>query len=422
MVLARPDELNNSEMDQRKLGTQGLVVSAQGFGAMGMTAFYKANDQNSEEENLATIGKALEVGINFFDTAWIYQNFETGETNEALLGKAIKKYGRDKFVVATKFGIVPGPSGLGFDGSPAAVRKQLTESLERLGIDCIDLYYMHRMDPKTPIEETMKCLLELKNEGKIKYVGLSECTASELERAHAVFPVSAIQMEWSLQTRDLEETVVPTARKLGVGIVAYSPLGRGFLSRTFTKKEELHPGDWRNTQPRFGGDNFDKNVEAAAKLEAIAVRKGVTAAQASRPHPSRHALARARKSRPLARKPAAPIFASARSRTAAALMFSFVSVGWLGGWGGAQLALAWVHSRGEDVFPIPGTRRHASPPLPHLPLPLPSPAPISLPSPSPISLPSPTFLPVPLPSLLISCSGGRALSRVPARRTAARRA
>ena len=409
-------------MEQRKLGTQGLVVSAQGFGAMGMTAFYKANDQNSEEENLATIGKALEVGINFFDTAWIYQNFETGETNEALLGKAIKKYGRDKFVVATKFGIVPGPSGLGFDGSPATVRKQLTESLERLGIDCIDLYYMHRMDPKTPIEETMKCLLELKNEGKIKYVGLSECTASELERAHAVFPVSAIQMEWSLQTRDLEETVVPTARKLGVGIVAYSPLGRGFLSRTFTKKEELHPGDWRNTQPRFGGDNFDKNVEAAAKLEAIAVRKGVTAAQASRPHPSRHALARARKSRPLARKPAAPIFASARSRTAAALMFSFVSVGWVvGGVGGgaAGAGLGPLPRRGRLPHPRHPQARVPPPPPPSSPSSLPR---SHLPSPSPISLPSPTFLPVPLPSLLISCSGGRALSRVPARRTAARRA
>ena len=255
------------------------MVSAQGFGAMGMTAFYKANDQNSEEDNLATIGKALECGVNFIDTAWIYQNFETGETNEALIGKAIKKYGRDKFVIATKFGIVPSATGLGSDGKPASIRSQLSDSLQRLDIDCIDLYYMHRMDPSTPIEETMKCLLELKNEGKIKYVGLSECTAAELERAHAVMPVSAIQMEWSLQTRDLEDTVVPTARKLGVGIVAYSPLGRGFLSRTFTKKEEMHPGDWRNTQPRFVGDNFDKNVEAGANLEKIAARKGLTAAQ-----------------------------------------------------------------------------------------------------------------------------------------------
>lgn len=268
-------------VEKRKLGQQGLVVSAQGLGAMGMTAFYKANDPNTEEDNLATIGKALECGINFIDTAWIYQNFETGETNEALIGKAIKKYGRDKFVIATKFGIVPSAAGLGSAGSPEAVRKQIAESLQRLDTDYIDLYYMHRMDPKTPIEETMKCLLELKNEGKIKYVGLSECTPSELERAHAVFPISAIQMEWSLQTRDLEEAVVPTARKLGVGIVAYSPLGRGFLSRTFTKKEELHPNDWRNTQPRFDGENFEKNAEAAANLEKIAARKGVTPAQVS---------------------------------------------------------------------------------------------------------------------------------------------
>ena len=264
---------------QRKLGQQGLVVSAQGFGAMGMTAFYKGAEQNSEDENLATIGKALEVGINFIDTAWIYQNFESGETNEALIGKAIKKYGRDKFVIATKFGIVPTAAGLAADGSPAAVRKQLAESLHRLDIDYGDLYYMHRMDPKTPIEETMATLLELKNEGKIKYVGLSECTAAELERAHAVIPITAIQMEWSLQTRDIEETVVPMARKLGVGIVAYSPLGRGLLSRTFTKKEDLQAGDWRSTQPRFAGDNFDKNLEAAANLEKIAVRKGVSAAQ-----------------------------------------------------------------------------------------------------------------------------------------------
>jgi aryl-alcohol dehydrogenase-like predicted oxidoreductase len=255
------------------------VVSAQGLGAMGMTAFYKANDPKTEEECLETFGKALECGVNFIDTAWIYQNFETGETNEALVGKAVKKFGREKFVIATKFGIVPSATGLGADGSPEAIRKQLCDSLERLGVEYIDLYYMHRMDPKTPIEETMKCLLELKREGLIKYVGLSECTPSELERAHAVMPVSAIQMEWSLQSREIEAAVVPTARKLGVGIVAYSPLGRGFLSRTFTKKQDLAPGDWRNTQPRFDAANFDKNAEAAAKVEKIAARKGVTPAQ-----------------------------------------------------------------------------------------------------------------------------------------------
>ena len=293
---------NTSALDnrpeQRKIGNQGLVVSAQGLGTMGMTAFYKG-DEISEEEKINTIGKALEVGVNFLDTAYLYQNFETGETNEELVGKAIKKFGREKFIVATKFGITITANGLIPSGKPEDVRAQCTESLRRLDIKCIDLYYMHRMDPNTPIEETMNCLLELKAEGKIKYVGLSECTAEELERAHKVFPISAIQMEWSLQTREIEAKLVPLARKLGVGIVAYSPLGRGFLSRAFTKKEDFKEGDWRVSQPRFSDENFEVNAKAAEKLEEYSKKKGYTA---------------------------------------------------------GQIALAWLHNQGSDVFPIPGTR------------------------------------------------------------------
>ena len=294
-------------VEQRPLGSQGLKVSCQGLGTMGMTAFYDTKDTNgqetSEEEKINTIGAALDCGINFIDTAWIYQNFQTGETNEALVGKALKKYGREKFIVATKFGI-----GISIeDGKPVRIvsgksefiRSQLADSLKRLDTDYIDLYYMHRMDPTTPIEETMKCLLELQKDGKIRYVGLSECTPDELERAHKIMPITAVQMEWSLNTRDIEQDIVPTARKLGVGIVAYSPLGRGLLSGTFSSKEELKPTDFRFSQPKFSGENFQINIERSKKLEDWAKKKGY-------------------------------------------------SVG--------QIALAWVHSRGKDVFPIPGTK------------------------------------------------------------------
>ena len=288
---------------QRPLGSQGLVVSCQGLGCMGMTAFYGSfNRAEQEGENLATIGRALELGINFFDTAWIYQSFGKGGgenvTNESLLGKAIKMYGRDKFIIATKFGILPtATGGMDFNSSPETIRRQLAESLERLGVDYIDLYYQHRVDPKTPIEETVACLKELINEGKIKYIGLSECTPSELRRAHAVHPITAIQMEWSLQTRDIEESVVPTARELGVGIVPYSPLGRGFLTGAIRSAADIDEGDYRRTAPRFAGENLEKNLPT--EFFAIAERKGCTP---------------------------------------------------------AQLALAWVHYQGNDVFPIPGTK------------------------------------------------------------------
>jgi aryl-alcohol dehydrogenase-like predicted oxidoreductase len=220
-------------------------------------------------------------------------------TNEELIGKAIKLHGREKFVIATKFGI-------GFDanktqivsGKEDFIRSQLADSLSRLDTNYIDLYYMHRMDPDTPIEETMTVLKSLVEEGKIRYIGLSECTPSELRRAHAVHPVTAIQMEWSLQTRDIEELVVPTARELGVAIVAYSPLGRGFLA-DIAAFDSLSETDWRKSNPRFSGENYGENKKRAANFFEIAKRKGCTP---------------------------------------------------------AQLALAWVHSQGEDVFPIPGTK------------------------------------------------------------------
>lgn len=198
---------------------------------MGMTAFYGDFDPvAAEPESLKTIGKALELGINFLDTAWIYQAMTPNGlcTNEELVGKALKMYGREKFVLATKFGVGFTADGQRMlSGKPDFIRQQLAQSLARLGTDYIDLYYMHRMDPTTPIEETMHELKRLVEEGKIKYVGLSECTSEELRRAHAVHPVTAIQMEWSLQTRDIEDSIVPVARELGVAIVAYSPLGRG---------------------------------------------------------------------------------------------------------------------------------------------------------------------------------------------------
>jgi len=293
-----------TKVEQRPLGSQGLVVSCQGLGTMGMTAFYDVKGQEtSEEEKINTIGAALESGINFLDTAWMYQNFQTGEANEALVGKALKKYGREKFIVATKFGIgfqnVNGKFDMFVSGKPDFIKQQLADSLKRLGTEYVDLYYMHRMDPTTPIEETMACLLELQKEGKIKYVGLSECTPEELERAHKVMPISAIEMEYSLNTRDIEKTLLPVARKLGVGIVAYSPLGRGLLSGAITNKEDLSDTDFRKGNPRFNGGNLEKNLEKTKKLEEFAKKKGF-------------------------------------------------SVG--------QIALAWVHSRGKDVFPIPGTK------------------------------------------------------------------
>lgn len=219
-------------------------------------------------------------------------------TNEELVGKALARYGRENFVVATKFGIAFENGVRSISNSEQTIRSQLTDSLSRLGVDCIDLYYMHRLDENTPIEDTMRVLKALVDEGKIKYVGLSEITASELRRAHEVHPVTAIQMEWSLQTREIEEDIVPVARELGVGIVAYSPLGRGFLA-DMSSIETLDEKDFRRNMPRYSGENFEENKRRAAKFFEIARSKGCTP---------------------------------------------------------AQLALAWLHSKGDDVFPIPGTK------------------------------------------------------------------
>mmetsp|Transcript_11862 Transcript_11862/g.12782 ORF Transcript_11862/g.12782 Transcript_11862/m.12782 type:complete len:342 (-) Transcript_11862:83-1108(-) len=289
---------------QRSLGKQGLVVSAQGLGCMGMTAFFGDFDRAAQEpESLKTIAKALELGINFLDTAWIYQSFGAGgggnSTNEELVGKAIRIHGRDKFIIATKFGIDVRADGTRVVcGKEDFIRSQLADSLARLDTDYIDLYYMHRMDPNTPIEETMEVLKSLVHEGKIRYIGLSECTPQELRRAHAVHPITVIQMEWSLQTRDVEAEVIPTARELGVGIVPYSPLGKGFLA-DLTAIESLSKNDMRASVPRFIGENFEENKKRIQRFHEIAQRKGCTP---------------------------------------------------------AQLALAWIHSQGDDVFPIPGTK------------------------------------------------------------------
>ncbi|KAF0718185.1 Aste57867_1852 [Aphanomyces stellatus] len=288
---------------QRPLGSQGLVCSAQGLGCMGMTGFYGNFDRAAQEaESLRTISKALELGINMLDTAWIYQSFGAGGggnfTNEELIAKAIKQHGRDKFVICTKFGILPSPTGLLVSGTEATLRSQLADSLQRLDTNYIDLYYMHRMDPSTPIEETMAVLKALVEEGKIKYIGLSECTPEELRRAHAVHPITAIQMEWSLQTRDLEAAVVPAARQLGVGIVAYSPICRGLLG-AIDAFDKLDDNDRRRTLPRFSGEKLQESKAKLASFYDLAKAKGVTP---------------------------------------------------------AQLALAWVHARGQDVFPIPGTK------------------------------------------------------------------
>jgi len=270
---------------------------------MGMSAFYGDFDRAAAvETNLETIGKALEKGVNFLDTAWIYQSFGAGggpnTTNEELIGKALKRFGRDRFVVATKFGVGVSPTGETFvSGKPEFIRQQLAESLSRLDTTYVDLYYQHRMDPSTPIEETVACLAELVKEGKIKYIGLSECTPAELRRAHAVHPISAVQMEWSLNSRDIESTIVPVARELGVGIVAYSPLGRGLLTGALKSVDDLDASDWRRTNPRFQPDNLEHNVPL--NLFQIAAKKNCSP---------------------------------------------------------AQLALAWVLSRGEDVVPIPGTK------------------------------------------------------------------
>jgi len=280
-------------MQPRKLGQQGLRVSALGLGCMGMSEFYGKAD---ERESLATIERALDLGITFFDTADMYG---VGR-NEELVGRALRPH-RARVIIATKFGNVRGPNGehLGVDGRPEYVRQACEASLKRLGVDHIDLYYQHRVDPKTPIEETVGAMAELVKAGKVRYLGLSEAAAATLRRAHRVHPITALQTEYSLWSRDPEQDILPACRELGIGFVPYSPLGRGFLTGRFQRPEDLPEDDWRRHHPRFQGENFQRNLRLAQTVREIAGELGCT--------PS-------------------------------------------------QLALAWVLAQGEDMVPIPGTR------------------------------------------------------------------
>jgi aryl-alcohol dehydrogenase-like predicted oxidoreductase len=285
-----------TQLPHRTLGRQGLTVSAMGLGCMGMSDFYAGRD---DTESVATIHRALDLGIDFLDTADIYGPF----TNERLVGRAIAGR-REEVVLATKFGNERGEDGswLGVNGRPDYVRKACDASLRRLGVDHIDLYYQHRVDRTVPIEETVGAMGDLVRAGKIRYIGLSEAAPATIRRAHAEFPVSALQTEYSLWSRDPEDEVLPTCRELGIGFVAYSPLGRGFLTGRFRTIDDLPPDDYRRNSPRFEGENFQRNLDLVEKVEALAKRKKCT--------PS-------------------------------------------------QLLLAWVLARGEDIVPIPGTKRRA---------------------------------------------------------------
>jgi aryl-alcohol dehydrogenase-like predicted oxidoreductase len=281
-------------MQKRTLGSEGLRVSAQGLGCMGMSEFYGSAD---EDEAIATIDRALELGITFLDTADMYGPF----TNEKLVGRAIADR-RDEVVLATKFGNERAEDGgfLGINGKPDYVHRACDASLRRLGVDHIDLYYQHRVDKTVPIEETVGAMAELVEQGKVRHLGLSEASPQTIRRAHAVHPITALQTEYSLWTRDPEEAVLPTVRELGIGFVAYSPLGRGFLSGAITKPDDLAEDDFRRRNPRFQRENFDKNLELVDRVREVAAEKDVTP---------------------------------------------------------GQLALAWLLHRGDDIVPIPGTKR-----------------------------------------------------------------
>jgi aryl-alcohol dehydrogenase-like predicted oxidoreductase len=282
-------------MEKRTLGNQGLQVSALGLGCMGMSEFYGPLD---ESESFATIDRAINQGVDFFDTADIYGPF----TNEKLVGRALRAQ-RDNVVIATKFGIVrdgDDARSRGIVGRPEYVHQACEASLGRLGIDTIDLYYQHRIDADTPIEDTVGAMAELIQEGKVRYLGLSEAGSKTIRRAHAVHPITAVQMEYSLWTRDAEDIVLSTCRELGIGFVAYSPLGRGFLTGQIKRFEDFAADDYRRIAPRFQGENFHKNLELVQQIESIAKTKGCTP---------------------------------------------------------AQLALAWVLAQGREIVAIPGTKR-----------------------------------------------------------------
>jgi aryl-alcohol dehydrogenase-like predicted oxidoreductase len=282
-------------MQIRKLGSHGLEVSAEGLGCMGMSEFYGEGD---EQESVATIHRALDMGITLLDTADIYGPF----TNEVLVGQAIADR-RDEVVLATKFGIVRDPEdprARGVNGRPEYVHACCEASLRRLNTDHIDLYYQHRVDPAVPIEETVGAMAELVEAGKVRFIGLSESAAETIRRAHAVHPISALQSEYSLWTRDLEAEILPTIRELGIGLVAYSPLGRGFLTGAIKSPDDFAPDDFRRHNPRFQGANFQRNLDLVARVEQLAREHNCTP---------------------------------------------------------GQLALAWVLHQGDDVVPIPGTKR-----------------------------------------------------------------
>ena len=251
-------------MQKRQLGSQGLEVSAIGLGCMGMSDFYGGRD---EAEAVATLHRALELGVTMLDTADMYG---VG-SNEELVGRAIKGR-RDGVVIATKFGNVRAPDGkpLGVNGKPDYVRSACEASLRRLGVEVIDLYYQHRVDPATPIEDTVGAMAELVRQGKVRHLGLSEAAPATIRRAHAVHPIAALQTEYSLWSRDPEDQILPTVRELGIGFVAYSPLGRGFLTGQIRSPEDLDADDWRRQAPRFQGENFQRNLDLVARIEAIA--------------------------------------------------------------------------------------------------------------------------------------------------------
>lgn len=295
-MAARLLDVTEEPIPTRRLGAQGLVVSAIGLGCMGMSQAYGPAD---EEESLATIDRALEIGVCFLDTANAYGDGH----NERLLGRAIQGR-RDRVVLATKFGVVrDGPMASTVSGRPDYVLSCCEESLKRLNTDHIDLYYQHRVDPDVPIEDTVGAMAQLVEAGKVRYLGLSEASADSLERAAATHPISALQSEWSLWTRDIEDEVLATARRLGIGLVPYSPLGRGFLTGKITDPKDFGPDDFRRGNPRFEGENFERNLELVRLVEQLAAGRGVTP---------------------------------------------------------AQLALAWLLGQGEDVAPIPGTKHRSN--------------------------------------------------------------